>query len=145
MAHALWTLPKPRDKQDGYKPPPRNPGFVLPCGVARSATQPVNPLTAGMPMKVQSTGAHPGCFLIEYARSDKDVFQRLTIYKHPDTTREPQPYETMITLPDEECTGCVLRIRQVMLANNNAVCPPAGTSGPLLFVREHHAGKGRRG
>lgn len=31
QAHILWTDPKPRDNVDGYKPPPRNPGFVLLC------------------------------------------------------------------------------------------------------------------
>ena len=129
-AHALWNMPAPRDNRDGYKPPPRNPGFVLPCGVARNANQPTTNLRAGAMQMVQwtETTTHPGCFLIEFSRSDTEPFQQLTVYPHPNATNTPLPYSTMVRLPDQPCTGCILRLRQVMLGNNTATCPPANLS-----------------
>ena len=125
-AHTLWTMPRPRDQKDGYKPPPRDPGFVLPCGVARSATQPVTTLKSGAAQMVQwdETISHPGCFLIEFARSDSEPFRNLLTYPHPNTPGRRQ-YQAMINLPAEPCTGCILRIRQVMLGSNTETCPPA--------------------
>jgi hypothetical protein len=126
QAHTLWTMPRPRDQQDGYKPPPRDPGFVLPCGVARGAAQPVTTLRAGAAQMVQwdETISHPGCFLIEFARSDSEPFQNLLTYPHPNTPGRRQ-YQAMINLPAQPCTGCILRIRQVMLGTNSETCPPA--------------------
>jgi hypothetical protein len=126
-AHCLWTMPAARDQRDGYKPPPRDPGFVLPCGVARAASQPTTTLPTGAMQLVKWTETvyHPGCFLIEFAKSDTDPFSQLMVYKHPNTTTTPMPYETMVTLPDQACVGCILRVRQVMLGSNTEACPPA--------------------
>jgi hypothetical protein len=67
FAHALWTDPKPRDGKDGYKP--GTTVFKLPCGVGRTATQPVTMWAAGKPrtVKFTETVPHEGCFLIEFA------------------------------------------------------------------------------
>lgn len=124
-AHTLWNDPAPRDDQDGYKPQ-GSAGFVLPCGVARKASQPVTKLKADSKRMVQwtETVPHPGCFLIEFAKSETDKFQMLSVYKHPNSTKSPVPYTTEVKLPAEPCTGCILRIRQVMLGGNGAACPP---------------------
>jgi MYXO-CTERM domain-containing protein len=135
-AHALWNMPKPRDNEDGYKPR-RSTGFVLPCGVARKPAQPITTLKAGATEMVQwtETVTHPGCFLIEFAKSETDKFEMLSVVKHPNTTKTPQAYMAEIKLPAEPCTDCVLRLRQVMLANNTAACPPANLSDndPALY------------
>jgi MYXO-CTERM domain-containing protein len=122
-AHTLWMAPKPRDQMDGYKPI-RTPGFVLPCGVARSPAQPQNPLAGGVMQMVtwKETTPHPGCFVIEFAMSDAGPFQRLAVEPHPPQITANRTYNKMIMLPDVECTDCVLRIRQYM-ANANP-CPP---------------------
>jgi hypothetical protein len=124
QAHTLFMSPKPRDQMDGYKPT-RTPGFVMPCGVARSAAQPTTTLPAGAMQMIQwkETVPHPGCFLIEFAKSDTDQFQRLAVEPHPAAMVANKAYAKMIQLPDQPCTSCILRIRQYM-ANSNP-CPPA--------------------
>jgi len=130
--------PTPRDNVDGYKPT-RTAGFVLPCGVARKPGQVTTPLQAGAMQMVawEETITHPGCFLIEFGPTDSatETFQLLTTYKHPNTTKAPMNYQTMVKLPDQECTNCVLRIRQVMMDNNTATCPPANMPdmAPILY------------
>jgi MYXO-CTERM domain-containing protein len=121
-AHTLFISPTPRDQQDGYKPP--RAGFVLPCGVARAGAQPVNTLPSGTMQMIQwkETTPHPGCFLIEFSMSDAGPFQRLTVEPHPAGITANRMYNKMVQLPDVECTGCVLRVRQYM-ANANP-CPP---------------------
>ncbi len=121
-AHALLTDPPPRDKQDGYKPT-RSPNFVLPCGIGRGPAQPITRLQAGATVTVKwsETVYHPGCYLIEFAKSDNDPFQRLTTLPNPPATTVPRPHQAQVTLPGEPCTGCVLRLRQYMAMP----CPPA--------------------
>jgi hypothetical protein len=125
-AHTRMDMPKARDMQDGYKPT-RSPGFVLPCGIARSASQPINTLTAGgtIGMKWTETVYHPGCFIIDFAKNDtgpSTVFQRLQIEPHATGTDTPKLYQVSVKLPAEPCTNCILRVRQYMVGSNP--CPP---------------------
>jgi MYXO-CTERM domain-containing protein len=125
-AHTRMDMPKARDMQDGYKPT-RSPGFVLPCGIARSASQPINTLTAGstIGMKWTETVYHPGCFIIDFAKNDtgpSTVFQRLQIEPHAAGSDTPKLYQVSVKLPAEPCTNCVLRVRQYMVGSNP--CPP---------------------
>jgi MYXO-CTERM domain-containing protein len=89
-------------------------------------------------IKWTETISHPGCFLIEFAKSDAGPFQQLSVYKHP-ASNASMSYSSPVKLPDEPCVGCILRIRdpcvgcilrirQVMMANNTATCPPANLS-----------------
>jgi len=126
-AHTRMDMPKARDMQDGYKPT-RSPGFVLPCGIARSASQPINTLTAGstIGMKWTETVYHPGCFIIDFAKNDtgpSTVFQRLQVEPHATGTDTPKLYQASVKLPAEPCTNCILRVRQYMVGSNP--CPPA--------------------
>jgi MYXO-CTERM domain-containing protein len=135
QAHTLWMMPAPRDNMDGYKPT-RTAGFVQPCGVVRRPTQPITNLTAGAMQMVtwKETTPHPGCFLIEFAMSDAGPFQRLTVEPHPADITPNRNYMKMIQLPNMECTGCILRIRQYMVNSNP--CPPVNlndNSGDLYY------------
>ncbi|HVR62290.1 MAG TPA: MYXO-CTERM sorting domain-containing protein [Polyangia bacterium] len=126
-AHTRMDMPPARDMQDGYKPT-RTPGFVLPCGIARSAAQPVTSLVAGstIGMKWTETVYHLGCFIIDFASADtgpSTVFQRLQIAPHAPGTGEGVAYQAQVKLPAQPCTNCILRIRQYMLGSNP--CPPA--------------------
>ena len=123
-AHTLFINPRPRDQMDGYKPI-RTPGFVLPCGVARKDGQPTTTLQSGAMQMVQwkETVPHDGCFLIEFSKSDTDPFMQLAVEKHPSDSVPNRSYTKMIQLPNMECTGCILRVRQYMAPSNP--CPPA--------------------
>ncbi len=126
QAHTRMDMPPARDMQDGYKPT-RSPGFVLPCGIARSAAQPVTKLDAGstIAMKWTETIYHPGCFIIDFAPTDTGpatVFNRLQIEPHAAGTGTPRAYQVQVKLPSEPCTNCILRVRQYMLGGTP--CPP---------------------
>ena len=134
--HALWKTPMPRDDQDGYKP--GRPGFELPCGIERGNNQPSTTLKAGSMQMVEWTETvnHPGCFLIDFATSDDaEQWQLLKNVDHTTMGGTPRAYSTMIELPAEACTNCILRLRQVMLGNENATCPPANLNdnSPTLY------------
>ena len=116
-AHALLAEPAARDQQDGYKD-----GSA--CGVAFSATQPLTPYTAGQTLDVQwlETVDHFGCFLVEFSPGADQDFQILGRKSHgnpppPDaaTSAEPRHWSMSVTLPATPCTGCTLRLRQLML------------------------------
>ena len=129
-AHALLVIPKPRDQQDGYKDPPRPPGTGAPCGIMRNAppAQPETSFPAGSKLKVTWTETinHPGCFVIDFAAQNDANFQVLGSKAHSGNTA-PQSWDLDITLPSTPCTGCTLRLRQLMLAANLPAgsCPPA--------------------
>jgi hypothetical protein len=127
-AHTRVDIPPPRDNRDGYKPG-RTAGFVQPCGVKRSAAQPLTTWPAGSTQLVKWTETvhHDGCFLVEFATSDAGPFQKLTMLKHGNATDSGHKWQTSITLPDVECTDCIFRVRQVMLDGDGdaAPCPPA--------------------
>lgn len=116
-AHALFAEPAPRDQQDGYKD-----GSA--CGVAFAATQPSTTYAPGQSLNVQwlETVDHFGCFLVEFsAEGDRD-FQVLGRKSHsspppPDaaTSAEPRHWSLDVTLPNAPCSGCTLRLRQLML------------------------------
>lgn len=134
--HTRWMTPAPRSNVDGYKPP----GIMLPCGIARTAAQMVTSFPAGSTQMVrwQETIYHNGCYLIEFAPSDTGTFQRLANFPNPARTVANRFHQTMITLPNEPCTNCVLRIRQVMTDGMpaTAACPPANMtdqSGYLYY------------
>jgi hypothetical protein len=123
-AHTLFMSPKPRDQMDGYKPT-RTKGFVLPCGVARSGGQPTTTLKSGAMQMVQwkETVYHPGCFIIDFAKSETDQFQRIAVEAHATGQTSGRVYQKMIQLPNMQCDGCILRIRQYMA--DASPCPPA--------------------
>ena len=130
-AHVLLVTPKPRDGQDGYKDPPRAPpGTGAPCGVMRKAppTQPETSFPAGSKLKVTWTETvnHPGCFVIDFAAQNDTNFQVLGSMAHSGKTA-PQSWDLDITLPSTPCTGCTLRLRQLMLTADIPAtsCPPA--------------------
>ncbi len=126
-AHALWVSPKPRDQQDGWKEDGRTPGFVLPCGLARDPKQPTTTIpNPNQPLKVDwsETVNHPGCFLIDLSTDDTN-FTMLANFKHKATGGTPRAYTTNVMLPAGlNCTGCTIRLRQIMLGSEAAPCPP---------------------
>lgn len=116
-AHALLAQPAPRDQQDGYKD-----GSA--CGVAFAATQPITGYAAGQSLNVQwlETVDHFGCFLVEFSAGGDQDFQILGRKSHsnpppPDaaTGAEPRHWSLDVTLPTTPCSGCTLRLRQLML------------------------------
>jgi hypothetical protein len=116
-AHALLAAPAPRDQQDGYKD-----GSA--CGVAFSAAQPLTSYAAGQSLNVQwlETVDHFGCFLVEFSPGGDQDFQILGRKSHsnpppPDaaTGAEPRHWSLDVTLPTTACSGCTLRLRQLML------------------------------
>ncbi len=135
FAHALFVSPKPRDNVDGWKEF-RTKGFVQPCGVARKSGQPVTVLKTGSTVSLSwnETVNHPGCFLVDFSEDEK-TFKELANFKHVNkpaiTVAAPRPYMTSVTLPaGVKCDGCILRLRQVMLGTEAAVCPPPGGIDP---------------
>jgi hypothetical protein len=125
-AHAVLTAPKPRDNRDDHKD--TNGG--APCGVARAASQPMNPAMApGSPFTVTWTETvnHPGCFVIDFSASGDTGWQMLSTVAHKTTGNTPRMYSQMVTLPSAPCTACTLRLRQIMLGSEPAAgaCPPA--------------------
>lgn len=125
-AHALWSMPRPRDNRDGWKETAA--GFAQPCGVARKPTQPVTAFMTGSTFQVRWTETvnHPGCFLIDFSPDDTQ-FTMLANVKHMATGMTPRPWQTMITLPPGvRCDSCTLRLRQVMLGSEAQACPPPG-------------------
>jgi MYXO-CTERM domain-containing protein len=125
-AHTLWMSPNPRDQMDGWKPG-RSPGFMLPCGPARKAGQPMNTMKAGSMQMVtfKETVSHDGCFVIEFASSDAGPFQVLDTLVHPAAMKDNTVYTRMVQLPDMTCTDCILRVRQYMA--KSTPCPPPST------------------
>jgi MYXO-CTERM domain-containing protein len=129
-AHSLLVTPKPRDQQDGYKDPPRAPpGTGAPCGIGRSVPpQPQTSFQPGAKLTVQWTETinHPGCFVIDFAQANDANFQILGTKGHTGTGA-PQAWSLDVTLPNGPCTGCTLRLRQLMLNADlpATACPPA--------------------
>jgi hypothetical protein len=130
-AHGLLVAPKPRDQQDGYKDPPRAPpGTGAPCGVGRTVPpQPETNYAPGLPLTIQWTETvdHPGCFVIDFANQGDMNFQILGVKSHATATGgTPRSWSLDVTLPSTPCTGCTLRLRQLMLAANvpDSACPP---------------------
>lgn len=116
-AHALLAEPPPRDQQDGYKD-------GSPCGVGFDASQPLTTYAAGQALKVQwrETVDHPGCFLVELSKGADQDFQILGRISHSNpplpemaSTAEPRHWSLDVTLPSTPCSGCTLRLRQLML------------------------------
>lgn len=123
FAHARLDAPPARDNRDGYK----DDTGGAPCGIGRTATQPSTTLAAGATVEVKWTETvnHPGCFLIDFATSGDANFQLLANVKHAATGGTPRLWTKSVTLPSTPCTGCTLRLRQIMLGNETAACPPA--------------------
>lgn len=116
-AHSLLDQPAPRDRQDGYKD-----GSA--CGVAFDAAQPVTHYAPGQTVQVQwlETVDHPGCFLVELSTGGDRDFQILGRKSHSSpplpegvTSAEPRHWSLDVTLPAAACSGCTLRLRQLML------------------------------
>ncbi|MEP6653396.1 MAG: SCE4755 family polysaccharide monooxygenase-like protein [Myxococcales bacterium] len=122
-AHARLDYPPGRDMRDDHKD--TNGG--APCGIARAASQSSTPLTPGASVEVKWTETvnHPGCFLIDFSSSGDTNFQMLGMVKHVATGNTPRAWTKTVTLPAAPCTACTLRVRQIMLANETAACPPA--------------------
>ncbi len=116
-AHSLLAEPSPRDQQDGYKD-------ASACGVAFSTTQPLTSYAAGQSVDIQwlETVDHFGCFLVEFSPSGDQDFQILGRMSHSNppppsaaTSDAPRHWSLNVTLPPTPCTGCTLRLRQLML------------------------------
>lgn len=116
-AHSLLDQPAPRDRQDGYKD-----GSA--CGVGFDAAQPVTHYVPGQTIQVQwlETVDHSGCFLVELSAGGDQDFQILGRKSHSSppppesaTSAEPRHWSLDVTLPAAACSGCTLRLRQLML------------------------------
>jgi hypothetical protein len=116
-AHSLLDQPAPRDRQDGYKD-----GSA--CGVGFDAAQPVTSYASGRTVNVKwlETVDHNGCFLVEFSAGGDRDFQVLGRKSHSNpplpegaTSAEPRPWSLDVTLPAVACSGCTLRLRQLML------------------------------
>ena len=123
LAHTRLDYPPARDMRDDHKD--SNGG--APCGIARTSAQPLTMLAPGAPVDVKWTETvdHPGCFLIDFSSAGDANFQMLANVKHVATGGTPRAYTKAVTVPTNPCTACTLRVRQVMLANETTVCPPA--------------------
>jgi hypothetical protein len=135
-AHSLLDQPAPRDRQDGYKD-----GSA--CGVSFDAAQPVTHYVAGQTIQVQwlETVDHSGCFLVELSAGGDQDFQILGRKSHSNppapegaTSAEPRHWSLDVTLPAAACSGCTLRLRQLMLDEDvpadacSAVGAPPGST-----------------
>lgn len=135
-AHSLLDQPAPRDRQDGYKD-----GSA--CGVGFDAAQPVTHYVPGQTVQVQwlETVDHSGCFLVELSAGGDREFQILGRKSHSSppppeavTSAEPRHWSLDVTLPTAACSGCTLRLRQLMLDDNvsadacSAVGAPPGST-----------------
>ncbi|HEX2875691.1 MAG TPA: SCE4755 family polysaccharide monooxygenase-like protein [Polyangiaceae bacterium] len=116
-AHSLLDQPAPRDQQDGYKD-------ESPCGVGFDAAQPLTTYAPGQAVNVRwlETVDHPGCFLVEFSAGGDQDFQILGRLSHSNpplpemaSTAEPRHWSLDVTLPATACSGCTLRLRQLMM------------------------------
>ena len=152
LGHAKLTAPQPRDGHADYKDPPQGgAGIGAPCGVAATDSQPHTTLTAGAGITVtwQETVNHPGCFVIDFAAAGDTDFQILGVKSHanPPAASTPRNWTLGVTLPSAPCTGCTLRLRQLMLSSDSVGQPVPARDGPgrlhLLQLRQRRA-RGRR-
>ncbi len=120
-AHANLITPPPRDNSSGYKDPQG------PCGPP-PRTAPTM-YSAGQKLTVtwEESVYHPGCYLIDFSPANDQNWQILATLPHAAATSPtPIPYSAQVTLPEGvTCTGCTLRVRQLMLGSQAATCPPA--------------------
>lgn len=137
-AHSLLNGPAPRDQRDGYKD-----GSA--CGVGFDAAQPLTSYTSGQTVNVQwlETVDHPGCFLIELSVAGDQDFQIVGRKSHSNpplpesaTSAEPRHWSLDVTLPAVTCSGCTLRLRQLMLdADVTAdACTPVGAAPGSIYT-----------
>jgi hypothetical protein len=149
-AHIRLMYPMGRDQRDDHKDNlARDPGFVLPCGIARTAQQPVTELKPGQSVTVQWTETvdHTGCFYIDFANSDAGPFQVLAMVEDG-ANSSPKNWTQMVTIP-ANATGdqAVLRLRQDM--SGKKACPAMAGSMESYFacgnVRVTGAGGGTDG
>jgi hypothetical protein len=137
-AHSLLDEPAPRDQRDGYKD-------GSPCGVGVDAAQPVTSYISGQTVNVKwlETVDHPGCFLVELSVGADQDFQILGRKSHSNppppegaTSGEPRHWNMDVTLPSTACSGCTLRLRQLMLDANVAgdACTPVGAPPGSIYT-----------
>lgn len=137
-AHALFDQPAPRDRQDGYKD-----GSA--CGVGFDTAQPVTSYTPGQTVNVRwlETVDHNGCFLVEFSAGGDQDFQVLGRKSHSNppppegaTSAEPRRWSLDVTLPTAACSGCTLRLRQLMLDADVAAdaCSPVGAAQGSIYT-----------
>ena len=137
-AHSLLDEPAPRDQQDGYKD-------GSPCGIAADASQPVTSYVSGQTVNVRwlETVDHPGCFLVELSAGADQDFQILGRKSHSNppppegaTSAEPRHWALDVTLPSTACSGCTLRLRQLMLDADVAAdaCTPVGAPRGSIYT-----------
>ena len=119
--HARFLEPKPRNAADNLKDP------LGPCGNVKRTTMSTT-YTAGQLINVkwEETVDHPGCFLVDLSVGGDMNFMPLANIKHSKAGIVPRPYMTQVQLPQGvTCKDCTLRLRQLMLANDGATCPPS--------------------
>lgn len=137
-AHSLLKEPAPRDQQDGYKD-----GSA--CGVGFDAAQPLTIYATGQTVNVQwlETVDHSGCFLVELSLGGDQDFQIVGRKSHSNpplpegaTSAEPRHWSLDVTLPAVTCSGCTLRLRQLMLDADVAAdaCTPVGAAQGSIYT-----------
>lgn len=137
-AHALFAEPAPRDGRDGYKD-----GSA--CGVGFDIAQPVTSYTPGQTVNVKwlETVDHSGCFLVEFSPGGDQDFQILGRKSHSNppppegaTSAEPRHWSLDVTLPAAACSGCTLRLRQLMLDADVAAdaCSAEGAAPGSIYT-----------
>lgn len=137
-AHSLLAEPPPRDQQDGYKDDSA-------CGVPFAVTQPLTKYAPGQTLNVQwlETVDHPGCFLIEFSAGGDQDFQILGRKSHSNpplpemaTSAEPRHWSMDVTLPAAPCSGCTLRLRQLMLDDEVTAeaCSPVNAAPRSIYT-----------
>jgi hypothetical protein len=127
-AHARLTFPPPRDLSDAHKDP------TGPCGVMRAAGQNVTTLTPGAPVTVTWTETvdHVACFLVDFSAAGDTDFQMLAAVGRQ-TGPTPRAYSTIVTLPAAPCSGCTVRVRQLMLNREDIPCPPESIPDNITY------------
>jgi len=134
-AHIRLMYPMGRDQRDDHKDNlARDPGFVLPCGIARTSQQPVTELKPGQSVTVQWTETvdHTGCFYIDFANTDAGPFQVLAMVEDG-ANSSPKNWTQMVTIPaNASGDQAVLRLRQDM--SGKKACPAMAGSMESYFA-----------
>jgi hypothetical protein len=110
-AHAVLLDPTPRNPNDFNK------DETMPCGAATPRGTPTV-FAPGQTITVQwkETVEHPGHYELAFSMADDQSFQNMggDIADDTDGTTLPHLYQQTITLPDQTCETCTLRMVQVM-------------------------------
>jgi hypothetical protein len=117
-AHAVLLDPMPRNPNDFNK------DETLPCGAdtPRSANPTVYRPGQTVTVKWQETIEHPGHYELAFSASNDQNFQNMggdIADVGGASQANPVQYQADITLPDQECETCTIRMIQVLGDDNN--------------------------